>query len=432
MDNVKIGQLIAEGKTKKVWGTNDERYAIIESKDDLTAGDGAKHDIIAGKAALANRTTSNVFKLLNQCGISTAFVQEIDGTKFLSKRCEMIPYEVVVRREAHGSFLKRHPELQKGACFSSLVVELFLKTSGKRWKDAEIPKDDPLILIGPGYAELYLPDKPIYAQDGPFLTLKDFPLSDDLHKITHIKEIAARTFLVLEKAWQNAGGKLVDFKVEFGFDPDGSGSVILADVIDNDSWRVIFEGDYIDKQLYRDGKDLNTVTAKYKMVSELTDRFSVPSQQIVLWRASESDNMDPFREAITQYLHGADWNCEVAHATCSLHKEPIRACNILAGFIQKIPDTVIVVFCGRSNGAGPTLAAQCTVPVITVPASWKEFPEDVWSSLRAPSEVPVMTVLDPKNAVLAAMQILSMRNPAIYANLRFLQEKRLGWGTNPV
>ena len=75
----------------------------------------------------------------------------------------------------------------------------------------------------------------------------------------------------------------------------------------------------------------------------------------------------------------------------------------------------MIAFIGRSNGAGPVLSAQSTIPVITVPASAKDFPEDVWSSLRAPSKVPVMTVLEPANAVLAALQILSARNPRVYA-----------------
>ena len=77
----------------------------------------------------------------------------------------------------------------------------------------------------------------------------------------------------------------------------------------------------------------------------------------------------------------------------------------------------MIAYIGRSNGAGPMLSAMSTVPVITVPASVKEFPEDVWSSLRAPSNVPVMTVLEPSNAVLAALQILSARNPRLYAHI---------------
>ncbi len=85
---------------------------------------------------------------------------------------------------------------------------------------------------------------------------------------------------------------------------------------------------------------------------------------------------------------------------------------------------MVIAFIGRSNGAGPVLSAQSSVPVITVPASAKDFPEDVWSSLRAPSKTPVMTVLEPSNAVMAALQILSARNPQIYAKVRTDIESR--------
>jgi phosphoribosylaminoimidazole carboxylase/phosphoribosylaminoimidazole-succinocarboxamide synthase len=91
---------------------------------------------------------------------------------------------------------------------------------------------------------------------------------------------------------------------------------------------------------------------------------------------------------------------------------------------HEVPDSVVIAYIGRSNGAGPTLSAISTVPVITVPASVKEFPDDVWSSLRAPSNVPVMTVLEPANAVLAAIQILSARNPRLYAHVRGEIENR--------
>jgi phosphoribosylaminoimidazole carboxylase/phosphoribosylaminoimidazole-succinocarboxamide synthase len=110
--------------------------------------------------------------------------------------------------------------------------------------------------------------------------------------------------------------------------------------------------------------------------------------------------------------------------TCSIHKEPVKGAAVLHRMIQEIPDTVVIANIGRSNGAGPVLSALSTVPVITVPASAKEFPEDVWSSLRAPSAVPVMTVLEPSNAVLAALQILSARNPRLYARLRGEIENR--------
>ena len=193
---------------------------------------------------------------------------------------------------------------------------------------------------------------------------------------------------------------------------------MLADVIDNDSWRVVESGSYIDKQVYRDGAALDDVAAKYLRVAEVTSHFHVPRQRIILWRGSEKDNPDAFAQALGNL---ADL---ITVVTCSVHKEPVAAAGILHRMLQEVPDSVVIAYIGRSNGAGPTLSAMSTVPVITVPASIKEFPDDIWSSLRAPSTVPVMTVLEPANAVLAALQILSGRNPRIYAHVRGEIENR--------
>lgn len=419
--NSGIAGLLAEGKTKKIWKANGVTgCVVVESKDNITAGDGAKHDIISGKALLSNRTTSNVFTLLKACGLPVAFVKNFGGARFLAEQCEMVSYEVVVRREARGSFLKRYPWFSNGHIFPRLLLEYFLKTSDKRWKDTDLPKDDPFVRFDGDRASLYLPDQPIHQQT-PFLVLEDFPLRDSPDKIEQAGKIAIKTFLVLEKAWQIAGKRLVDFKVEFGFNL--AGELRLADVIDNDSWRVLDGDEHIDKQLYRDGGNLSVVTARYQLVAELAGSFGLPRQQIILWRASKSDDLGPFEEAFASY--GVSGACGVKVVTCSLHKEPIRACEEIWELIQKVPDSVVIVYCGRSNGAGPTVSAQCSVPVITVPATWREFPEDVWSSLRTPSETPVATILEPKNAVLLALQILAMRNPWIYAELRCRQEERL-------
>jgi len=231
-----------------------------------------------------------------------------------------------------------------------------------------------------------------------------------------MRRIARQAFLVLEKAWQLQGGTLVDLKVEFGFDTKGN--LLLADVIDNDSWRVLEGGSYIDKQVYRDGGALDDVAAKYARVAEITGQFRVPRQRIILWRGSEKDKTDAFSDALGELKD------MMTVVTCSIHKEPVNGAAILHRMVQEVPDTVVIANIGRSNGAGPVLSAMSTIPVITVPASAKEFPDDVWSSLRAPSAVPVMTVLEPSNAVLAALQILSARNPRIYAKLRDEIENR--------
>jgi phosphoribosylaminoimidazole carboxylase/phosphoribosylaminoimidazole-succinocarboxamide synthase len=392
----------------------------VVAKDDITAGDGAKHDIIPDKGRLATATTCNVFRLLKACGLPVAFVEQDSATSFVSPKCDMLPYEVVVRREAHGSYLKRNPHLSKGQLFPQALVEFYLKTKDKNWKGKPLIADDPFMQFAEDAKQIRLfnPAKPLQGQE-PFLVLAGsevFGRDDEEQIFPEMRRIARQAFLVLEKAWQLEGGTLVDLKVEFGFDTKGN--LLLADVIDNDSWRVLEGGSYIDKQVYRDGGALDDVVAKYRHVAEITSHFRVPRQRIVLWRGSEKDSPDAFLQAL------GELNDMMTVVTCSVHKEPVNAAGIFHRMMQEIPDSVVIAYIGRSNGAGPTLSAMSSVPVITVPASIKEFPDDLWSSLRAPSAVPVMTVLDPANAVLAALQILSGRNPRLYAKVRGEIENR--------
>jgi phosphoribosylaminoimidazole carboxylase / phosphoribosylaminoimidazole-succinocarboxamide synthase len=416
-----LGALVAEGKTKKIHlvkGSSD--LVTVVAKDDITAGDGAKHDIIPDKGRLATATTCNVFRLLKACGLPVAFTEQDSAISFAAPKCLMLPYEVVVRREAHGSYLKRNPHLAKGQLFPQALVEFYLKTKDKNWKGKPLVADDPFMQFAEDAKQIRLfnPAKPLQGQE-PFLVLSAsevFGRDEEGQIFPEMRRIARQAFLVLEKAWQLEGGTLVDLKVEFGF--DSKGNLLLADVIDNDSWRVIEGGSYIDKQVYRDGGALDDVAAKYRHVADVTSRFRVPRQRIILWRGSEKDKTDAFSEALGELKN------MMTVVTCSVHKEPVAAAGIFHRMVQEIPDSVVIAYIGRSNGAGPTLSAMSTVPVITVPASIKEFPDDLWSSLRAPSAVPVMTVLDPANAVLAALQILSGRNPRLYAHVRGEIENR--------
>ena len=269
--------IIAEGKTKIIAKREGKTYdGYIISKYDITAGDGAKHDVIQGKAVFANQTTCNVFRLLKACGIPVAFHEKVNSTTFSAPLCLMLPYEVVVRREAHGSYLKRMPGVPKEHLFPKLLVEFFLKTSGKKWKNYDLPCDDPLMVYpeGSGDIALYEPLKPIHSQK-PFLVLRKeevFSYKEEWNLFPLMAKTAKSSFLVLEKAWQIEGPRLVDIKVEFGLSENGA--LLLADVIDNDSWRVVENGAYIDKQAYRDGEDINEVTGKYRRVVDITGQFS--------------------------------------------------------------------------------------------------------------------------------------------------------------
>jgi phosphoribosylaminoimidazole carboxylase/phosphoribosylaminoimidazole-succinocarboxamide synthase len=419
-----LGRTLAEGKTKRIIEKKDDATRVILlAKDDITAGDGAKHDIIPDKGKLATQTACNVFTLLKGCGIPVAFDEQGGPDWFIAPACRMLPYEVVTRREAHGSFLKRAPHLKKGHLFTKLVTEFFLKTKDRRWHDHELPCDDPyMIWDGAGATiSLYHPAKPFATQE-PFLILPATEVFTEPGESAHfaaMTRLARQTFLVLEKAWQLQGRKLVDMKIEFGL--DAAGSLLLADVIDNDSWRVIEDGAYIDKQIYRDGGHLSDVVRSYQLVERLTAQFTLPRQRVIVWAGSPKDDLSPVVDAVSRLAQGAVPTVTIA---CSVHKEPVRGMLELARLTQEVPDTVVIANIGMSNGAGPTLSAATSVPVITVPAGYDKFPDDVWSSLRTPSNVPVMTVLNAANAAQAALGILALRNPHVYACLRAEIEDR--------
>lgn len=273
-------EILAEGKTKVICrAPGDPQMVVVHSKDDITAGDGAKHDLMSGKATMSTQTTCNVFRLLKECGIPVGFGEQLSATSFSAPNCRMLPFEVVTRRQAHGSYLKRHPELSKGHLFPQLKVEFYLKTNKRRWNDHDLACDDPLMECGEGVVRLFHPGQPI-VQQTPFLVLRDeevFGLPEERLQLQQMSVIARRAFLVLEKAWQVQGGTLVDCKVEFGSGADGQ--LLLADVIDNDSWRVLEKGSYLDKQVYRDGGQLDAVAANYQRVVEITGRFKAPAPQ---------------------------------------------------------------------------------------------------------------------------------------------------------
>ena len=419
-----LGRILSEGKTKRIIEKKDDpSRVILLAKDDITAGDGAKHDIIPDKGRIATQTACNVFRLLKDCQIPVAFDEQGGPDWFIAPNCQMLPYEVVTRREAHGSFLKRAPHLTKGHIFPKLVVEFYLKTKDRRWHEHELTCDDPYMIWNAAAqsVSLFHPAKPFATQE-PFLILpasEVFSQPGESACFAEMSRLARHTFLVLEKAWQLQNRKLVDMKVEFGIDP--AGRLLLADVIDNDSWRVIEDGAYIDKQIYRDGGELSDVVRSYQLVERLTAQFALPRQRVILWAGSPNDDLAPLAEAVAKLSHGRIPTVAIA---CSVHKEPVRGLLELARLTQEVPDTVVIACIGMSNGAGPTLSAATSVPVITIPANHDTFPDDVWSSLRAPSKVPVMTVLNPANAVLAALGILALHNPHLHACLRAEIEQR--------
>ena len=101
------GELLYEGKGKKLFFTDDANLLISEFKDDLTAFNAEKKGNEAGKGALNCKISTQLFHLLETHGIQTHLVKTLDDTHQLVKKVKIIPIEVVVRNIATGSLSKR-------------------------------------------------------------------------------------------------------------------------------------------------------------------------------------------------------------------------------------------------------------------------------------------------------------------------------------
>lgn len=259
---------LGEGKTKVIWDIGDGKVHI-ESKDDITAGDGAKRDLLEGKAVYSTETTINCFKLLHTHRIKSHFLGKVDQRTFRARALQMIPLEVVARRIATGSYLKRRPDVTEGTIFPEVVIEFFEKDDANH---------DPLLVIDLSskrllrfranvpLAEGFINEQPI--AESPLLTLTDSTVLDLIRITTNV-------FLVLEEAWIQQDVALVDLKIEFGIDPR-TGELLVGDVIDNDSWRIWPYGEkeqMKDKQVYRDLKEATDFAAKARELGKIKQNY---------------------------------------------------------------------------------------------------------------------------------------------------------------
>ncbi len=269
---------LTEGKTKVVWDVGNGEV-LIESKDDITAGDGAKHDVLEGKAVYSNATTCNCLELLEAAEIPTHFLGQVDERTFRARNVQMIPIELVARRIATGSYLKRRSDVSEGTIFPEVIVEFFEKDDANH---------DPLVIFDFASRRMlrYVASKPLAdgfmneeaLEDGKFAKLTG-------EMVLELIDITKSVFETLEQAWAAKDVALVDLKIECGTDAE-TGELLVADVIDNDSWRIWPSGDKAqmkDKQVYRNlagaddpaakAKELGQIKKNYAWVAEATAGF---------------------------------------------------------------------------------------------------------------------------------------------------------------
>lgn len=239
IEDYKPLELLTEGKTKKLYQSKSQKGYILEFKNDLTAGNGEKHDKMEGKGLLNAKISAELMRFLGKKGVNTHFQAFIPPRYHLVKKLEMIPLECVGRNLAYGSLLDRVPLFNEGDRINPPVVEFFYKSD-----------------------EL----------GDPFLNLSHI-ISLSLLQSKHaekLRDVTMKIGKLLRNFFDGRNLILVDYKIECGFDSDGK--LLVGDEINGDSMRIWDKKTWekqkkikmIDKQVYREGQSLEEVKNVYQ------------------------------------------------------------------------------------------------------------------------------------------------------------------------
>ena len=224
-------ELLYEGKAKKVYTTENPDVLIVDYKDDATAFNGVKKGTIVGKGVVNNRMTNHIFKILEEKGIPTRFIEELSDRETAVKKVEIVPLEVIVRNVAAGSFSKKLG-IEEGFRLLSPTLEF-------SYKNDEL--GDPMI-------------------NDYYAVAIGAATREEIDKIT---ELVFKINEILVDYFKSIKVDLIDFKVEFG---RYKGQIILADEISPDTCRFWDSETHekLDKDRFR--RDLGHVEEAYEEI----------------------------------------------------------------------------------------------------------------------------------------------------------------------
>ncbi|AOM83966.1 phosphoribosylaminoimidazolesuccinocarboxamide synthase [Salisediminibacterium beveridgei] len=212
-------ECLYEGKAKRIYTTDQEGIFRVAYKDDATAFNGEKMEVLEGKGRLNNEISSLLFTMLHEKGVDNHFVERVSETEQLVRQVSIVPIEVVVRNIAAGSLVKRYG-IERGTEMDPPLVEWYFK-------------DDAL-------------GDPLMTDD--HIRVMDLATREELAKM---KVMALQVNAVLKPFFKEAKVDLIDFKLEFG--KTAAGDILLADEISPDTCRLWDEesGESLDKDLFR-------------------------------------------------------------------------------------------------------------------------------------------------------------------------------------
>ncbi len=228
-------QPLYEGKAKIIYPGPDADTLVQYFKDDATAFNAQKKDVITGKGVLNNFISEHIMGRLAEAGVTTHFIKRLNEREQLIRALEIIPVEVVVRNVAAGSICPRLG-LTEGDDMPSTLVEFCLKDDALG--DPIIAREHILTFGWAGAAEF-----------------------DAMVAETHrINALLTDIFAAIDV-------RLIDFKLEFGRPTNGGGGIMLADEISPDNCRLWQVGtdEKMDKDRFR--RDLGGLTEAYEEIA---------------------------------------------------------------------------------------------------------------------------------------------------------------------
>jgi len=236
-------ELIYEGKAKKVFSHDDADKVIIEFKDDATAFNALKKAKFEGKGKLNCLISAKIFKHLINNNIPTHFIELKNENTMIAKKIKVIPLEIVLRNIAYGSLCKQ-TTIKSGTVLAKPLIDIYLKND---------ELNDPLI-----------------TRDR--IELMNILSSNDLN---YIIDLTLKINTILNSFFKNIQLKLVDFKLEFGYDLKNN--ILLGDEISPDNcrlWDLNQKNDTIvslDKDRFRN--DLGGLIEAYSEIHRRINNF---------------------------------------------------------------------------------------------------------------------------------------------------------------
>ncbi len=224
--------LIYNGKAKQIFATESPKFVIMSYKDDETAYYGVKKSVIPNKGMLNNKISSLIFKYLENNGIYTHFVEQLNDSEQLCRRAKALPLEFIVRNVIAGS-LSRRLDIEEGTIPDCTIYEICLKSDELR---------DPMI-------NRYHVEALGIAKE---------------ETLAQIQEIMQKANTLLKDLMKKSHIDLIDLKMEFGFDSEGK--LMIIDEISPDTARFwdSESHEHLDRDLFR--RDLGDIEVAYKEV----------------------------------------------------------------------------------------------------------------------------------------------------------------------